>query len=181
MRKDIRETWITPRWILKALGPFDLDPCAAECQPWRTAKKHFTKIDDGLRLPWSGRVWMNPPYNTRIHVWMEKMAGHGNGIALVFSRTHRQWFERHVWRTADSVLFLKGRVVFYHPSGDPAGLSGKHGCALVAYGSRNARTVRRSGLAGTFIDLVAARASRVLLTLNGVQADGTLVDLSKER
>jgi hypothetical protein len=29
--------WLTPRYILHALGKFDLDPCAAPDQPWATA------------------------------------------------------------------------------------------------------------------------------------------------
>ena len=35
--KGRSEVWITPPWILRALGPFDLDPCAADQQPWPTA------------------------------------------------------------------------------------------------------------------------------------------------
>ena len=27
-RKDRSDEWYTPKWIIDALGPFDLDPCA---------------------------------------------------------------------------------------------------------------------------------------------------------
>ncbi|MDR0672754.1 MAG: phage N-6-adenine-methyltransferase [Zoogloeaceae bacterium] len=52
--------WLTPPEILDALGEFDLDPCASEFQPWRTAKKQFTIRDNGLTREWEGRVWCNP-------------------------------------------------------------------------------------------------------------------------
>jgi hypothetical protein len=54
--------WLTPRYILDALGKFDLDPCAALDQPWATARRPLTVKDDGLKKPWVGRVWLNPPY-----------------------------------------------------------------------------------------------------------------------
>ena len=49
--------WLTPRYILAALGPFDLDPCAApDPRPWPTAAKHFTEADNGLAHLWHGRM-----------------------------------------------------------------------------------------------------------------------------
>ena len=163
----IPETWLTPKWVIDALGEFDLDPCAAETQPWPTAKKHYTKYDDGLALPWSGRVWMNPPYNTKVNMWTRRLADHGNGVALVFVRSHRKWFIEDVLLRADATLFIEGRIVFYKPSGKPAGLSGKHPSALVAYGSKNAKALEGSGIAGSFLDLVAARESGTLSRLSG--------------
>lgn len=34
--------WLTPRNIVDALGPFDLDPCAPIVRPWPTAVQHYT-------------------------------------------------------------------------------------------------------------------------------------------
>jgi hypothetical protein len=51
------DDWLTPRYILDALGEFDLDPCAATGQPWATARRHLTVHEDGLKEPWAGRVW----------------------------------------------------------------------------------------------------------------------------
>jgi hypothetical protein len=42
--------WLTPPSILKALGKFDLDPCASLHQPAKTAARQFTILDDGLAL-----------------------------------------------------------------------------------------------------------------------------------
>lgn len=48
-------TWLTPEYIIKALGPFDLDPCAAPSpRPWPTAKFHIELPEDGLAASWSG-------------------------------------------------------------------------------------------------------------------------------
>jgi hypothetical protein len=48
-------TWLTPVHILQALGPFDLDPCAAPSpRPWSTAKFHIELPEDGLAASWYG-------------------------------------------------------------------------------------------------------------------------------
>ena len=47
-------TWITPPELQKALGEFDLDPCAADDMPYRTATRMVTKSEDGLKVDWTG-------------------------------------------------------------------------------------------------------------------------------
>jgi hypothetical protein len=80
--------WLTPPSILQFLGRFDLDPCAAPSpRPWPTATQHIELPEDGLSLPWAGRVWLNPPYDETLDKWMERMAAHKSGIALTFART----------------------------------------------------------------------------------------------
>lgn len=37
------DEWYTPREIIDALGPFELDPCAPISPLWPTAKKCLTK------------------------------------------------------------------------------------------------------------------------------------------
>jgi hypothetical protein len=74
------DVWLTPPAIIEALGgasSFDLDPCASSDRPWPTARRHYTVEDNGLILPWFGRVWMNPPYsNPLIARFMGRMAAH---------------------------------------------------------------------------------------------------------
>jgi len=56
----------SPQWILdlaiEVMGGIDLDPCA---DPLKRvpAQVHYTKEQDGLELPWSGRIYLNPPYS----------------------------------------------------------------------------------------------------------------------
>lgn len=49
----VSQTYITPKWIIDALGPFDLDPCAADPRPWDCAITNVTR--NGLQFPWQGR------------------------------------------------------------------------------------------------------------------------------
>lgn len=69
------DEWYTPKEILEALGPFDLDPCAPLVPLWNTAAVMYNKNDDGLSKQWSGRVWLNPPYSRPlINRFIEKMS-----------------------------------------------------------------------------------------------------------
>lgn len=144
------DIWLTPPEILAALGPFDLDPCAApEPRPWPTASKHITLPDDGLSAAWEGRVWMNPPFGREAIKWMEKLARHGDGIALIPARTETAMFYKWVWGCADAVLFLKGRPHFHYPDGSRAPFNSGAPICLVGYGMKNAIALHRSALGYT--------------------------------
>ena len=145
------DVWLTPPVILSALGPFDLDPCAApEPRPWPTAREHYTAADDGLRLPWHGRCWVNPPYSNA-EVWLTRLADHGCGTALIFARTETRAFFEQVWLRASGLLFLRGRLTFHRPDGRIG--SGNSGApsVLVAYGESDALALARAPLVGRFV------------------------------
>jgi hypothetical protein len=144
--------WLTPPEILDALGPFDMDPCAApEPRPWATAHQHITLPTDGLNEAWSGRVWCNPPFGKHTAAWLKRMAEHRNGTALVFARTDTAMFHRSVFMEATAVMFLAGRPKFYRADGIQAkGNSGGPIC-LVAYGQYDANRLRTSPLAGAVL------------------------------
>lgn len=147
--------WLTPPYILEALGPFDLDPCAVtEPRPWPTAQEHIALPDDGLARDWRGRVWLNPPYGRDVGIWLEKLADHGRGTALIFARTDTAWFTPTVWKRANAVLFLEGRLFFYRPDGTKAAHNSGAPSCLAAYGEEDAERLRISGLPGQFVELV---------------------------
>ena len=133
------EQWLTPEPLVRALGPFGLDPCSPIQRPWNTAKRHFTKLDDGLKKRWPKKllIWMNPPYGPQCQLWMEKAAKHGDALCLVFARTDTRWFHETVWEhpNTTAVLFLKGRLRFCRVDGTQAGTAGAPN-VLVAYGER---------------------------------------------
>lgn len=148
MRSD---EWLTPPEIIKALGPFDLDPCSPVVRPWRTAKHHWNRFDDGLLCKWWGRVWLNPPYGRLIERWIRRLAIHGDGIALVFARTETQWFQDWIWPHAHGVYFLAGRLRFHTVDGRRARAGAGAPSVLIAYGSRNAKALRNSDLPGSYV------------------------------
>lgn len=149
-----KDEWLTPPHIIKSLGTFDLDPCSPvpEIRPWDTATTHYSVRDDGLASDWHGRVWCNPPYGRETFVWLNKLATHGNGIALVFARTETIGFHEQIWQKADAILFFKGRLKFCHVNGVEGGHANAPSC-LVAYGINNVKSLATSGLKGKLIQL----------------------------
>lgn len=117
--KGETDTWLTPPWLLERLGHFDLDPCP----PNGT---------EGLNFEWTGRVWLNPPYSKNTD-FMEKMAYHRSGIALVFARTETQWFQKWVFPYAYSILFFNKRLKFYKIDGKEAKGNAGAPSVLIAY------------------------------------------------
>ena len=158
------DVWLTPPYIIDAVGPFDLDPCAAIDQPWQTAATMFTVHDDGLMRDWHGNVWLNPPYNRDIiGTWMERLASHGEGMALVFARTETEWFFNTVWGRASGLLFIEGRLFFHYPDGRRAPHNAGAPSVLVSYGRQNRTRLAESGLQGAFLALPDANSVVVLL------------------
>ena len=158
--KAITHDWITPKHIIDALGPFDLDVCQCHTQPWACAPNGYVLPVDGLREPWFGRVWCNPPYSIHAAEWLAKMARHGCGTALIFARTETEMFFAHVWRSASAVLFLEGRLHFHFPDGRRAPHNSGGPSCLVSYGTRDAEILLNSGLAGHFVQIGTAPAPK---------------------
>lgn len=151
--KGRTDDWLTPPEIIKALGPFDLDPCCPPNMPWETAARMISLPEDGLSAEWSGRVFLNSPYGPETGRWLEKLATHGFGTALVFARTETEMFHRHVWERASACLFLEGRLHFHDVSGKRAPHNAGGPSVLVAYGQVDAALLSKSGLKGKLIRL----------------------------
>jgi hypothetical protein len=150
---------ITPKWIIDALGPFDLDPCAADPRPWDCAKRNLTEAQDGLTSPWwdDELAFLNPPFDRRYVLnWISRLAQHSNGIALLHARTETAWFQP-CWRRASGILFLCHRVIFYKTDGTPqttlkgeVANSGAPVC-LVAFGQRAFNRLNDCQLEGALV------------------------------
>ena len=127
-------TWLTPKHIIDAFPPFDLDPCAApKPRPWATADRMVSLPEDGLAADWHGVVWLNPPYTRDIGEWTDRLVDHGRGVALVFARTDAAWWRRAV-RVSSAVLFLPKRVTFCDRTGKPAAGRPATPSCLIAFG-----------------------------------------------
>lgn len=152
-----KDEWLTPPELIKALGEFDLDPCAPHKskRPWPTAKQHYSGMcwqdgdEDvcGLKATWRGRIWLNPPYGKQTFTWLAKLAEHKSGIALIFARTDTKGFHREIFSKARGVFFLEGRVRFYHVTGEIGDTPNAASC-LVAYSDADVEAIRSSGLSG---------------------------------
>lgn len=104
--------YYTPEGYIEAartvLGGIDLDPASDEFpQTWIRARRYYTPKDDGLTKPWSGRVWMNPPYSkgpknrSNQDIWTERLIDsyqYGGDVTaaifLVKAALGYKWFER---------------------------------------------------------------------------------------
>lgn len=150
--KETKVEWLTPPELVKKLGEFDLDPCSPINAPFLHAAHNFTIEENGLNQNWFGRVYCNPPYGKHMELWMSKLAKHGNGIALIFARTETRCFFENVWDKADALLFVKGRIKFYHVSGIQGGTPGAPS-VFVAYGINNALALKNSGIKGKYLEL----------------------------
>ncbi|MEZ4900587.1 MAG: DNA N-6-adenine-methyltransferase [Spirosomataceae bacterium] len=150
--KQTTVEWLTPPKLVKKLGFFDLDPCCPIDAPFFHAHENYTVLDNGLMKEWFGRVYLNPPYGKGMELWIEKLKIHGNGIALIFARTETKCFFQHIWNDADALLFVKGRIKFYHVSGIQGGTAGAPS-VFVAYGKENAKVLKESGIVGRFLNL----------------------------
>lgn len=147
----LKDEWLTPPEIVAALGDFDLDPCSPAIRPWDTARIHYALPDeDGLLLPWDGRVWLNPPYGSMLDKWLTRMAIHNKGTALIFARTETRTFFKYVWPVAKAVLFVEGRLHFHHVDGTRAPANSGAPSILVAYGSHDAAMLKRAGSVENF-------------------------------
>ena len=150
--------WLTPPEILTALGAFDMDPCASQYQPWRTAVHQFTIDDDGLSRKWAGRVWCNPPYGPHAEKFLKRMSEHGHGTALIFARTETKAFQEYCWKRASGMLFIAGRLKFRLPSGGTSGPAGAPS-VLISYGHADQMTLEACGIAGYFVKLANSTCS----------------------
>lgn len=154
---------LTPRWLVERVGPFDLDPCAATVRPWDCASTNYVEADDGLSREWKGLVWLNPPFDRRrVGHWIERLAAHGNGIALLHARTETAWF-RPIWERAALLLFLGQRLTFCQPDGSPTTVADKRSgerrpansgapVVLCGFGGEAVKRLEASGLAGAYVE-----------------------------
>lgn len=112
------DDWATPRWLFDQLDrelEFNLDPCATAENA--TCPDYFTKAQNGLAKPWSGRVFVNPPYGRGTELWFSKSAremadGHIRlAVFLTPARTDTAWFHRYIMH-AHELRFIRGRLTY---------------------------------------------------------------------
>jgi phage N-6-adenine-methyltransferase len=122
--------WFTPSHYISAvkrvLGQIDLDPASSvHANAIVGATRFYTREDDGLVLPWYGRVFCNPPYcRPEVDRFTDRLieaytsGGIKAGILLVNSDTStRRW--QKAFEAADSTCLVNHRIAFI-PGNDAA-------------------------------------------------------------
>jgi DNA N-6-adenine-methyltransferase (Dam) len=147
------DDWYTPPEIFHALRlTFDLDPCSPGPAHWVPARKVFTRRDDGLAQPWSGLVFMNPPFGGR--------NGHVPWLRISWSRQrHRNRACLYIVGLVSPLLFPKGKTKFIRPDGS-IGRAPGHGGVLLGIGEVANDALRKSGL-GFVVDVRGARRAEI--------------------
>lgn len=126
--------WYTPPELFDRLGvTFDLDPAASPsplaCVP---AAEFYHRLHNGLALPWSGHVWLNPPYGPSAVAFIDRMIEHGDGLLLLPSRTETAAYQRCLY-AADALCLLRERLWFIRDDGFRGRSS--FGSTLFAFGA----------------------------------------------
>ncbi len=113
---QVTTEWSSPDNVylgLHAEFGFELDVCATKENA--RCKCYFTKTENGLKQPWKGVCWMNPPYGRVIDKWVEKAfesarSGYALVVCLLPVRSDTKWWHRYVLR--GEIRFLKVRLRF---------------------------------------------------------------------
>lgn len=132
------DEWATPPEYFALLnqefGPFTLDACATAA----TAKvaRYYDKAADGLRSPWFGRVFVNPPYSApgpwcRRAAEATKVDAQLRVVMLLPAGIDTAWFHDWVLPFAE-IRFIRGRIRFHAWDGKPGGMP-KGGNLLALY------------------------------------------------
>lgn len=127
--------WYTPpTYTLAArqlMGAIDLDPAScAKANEFVQARHYYTREENGLTLPWFGRIFLNPPFGRTVmgrgsnlkhfcnKLESEYLAGNvEQAILLVPANTATSWFIP-LWNRP--ICFPFKRIRFLQADGSPS-------------------------------------------------------------
>lgn len=149
--------WYTPAKYIEAahavMGGIDLDPAStALANTVVKAERFYTEKENGLALPWFGRVFLNPPYRRLlIEQFADRIvAGRYSGefeqaIVLVNNATETSWFRAFV-SCATAIVFPSKRISYWGVNG--VGIHPLQGQAFIYYGPATFAFLREFGQFG---------------------------------
>ncbi|MDO8659839.1 MAG: DNA N-6-adenine-methyltransferase, partial [Candidatus Parcubacteria bacterium] len=138
--------WYTPGKYIEAakdvMDDIDLDPASSVIANKTVgAKKFYTEEQNGLTKPWSGRVWMNPPYSQPlIKQFSDKLVEEiknnkiAQAIVLVNNATETKWFQK-LFIISSAVCFPKPRIKFLDIYGNVTGSGPTQGQSILYFGN----------------------------------------------
>ena len=145
--------WYTPKKFIDAarnvMGSIDLDPASSEiANKVIQATKIYTEQDSGLVHPWSGNIWMNPPYNNSLvgeftRKLVDELEYINQACVLVNNATETRWFD-YISGKCDAMCMVKGRIKFLDENGEATG-SSLQGQVIMYFG-KNTQEFRKEFL-----------------------------------
>ncbi len=106
------DSWCTPAWLAKALGPVDTDPCSNDRSHIQaTTTYQLERGEDGLELPWLGTVFTNFPYSNPLP-WCLRLRDHGGPwVALAKLDPSCRWWAA-LMEASPTVAPFRKRIKF---------------------------------------------------------------------
>jgi ParB family chromosome partitioning protein len=109
------------------MGDIDTDPASSQAANQTVqAQTYYTAEMNGLHQPWTGNVWMNPPYSQPlINEFCETLAlkfqrnEFEQAIVLANNATETAWFQT-LLNNAEAICLPKSRIKFLTETGNPA-------------------------------------------------------------
>jgi phage N-6-adenine-methyltransferase len=134
-------TWITPKWIIDAIGLSDLDPCGYRLDGKiivETARNYYTLQDsqNGLIEKWSCSIYCNPPYNNTA-IWLRKCRDYyqdtGNEVIMLIKNVVERIYFQNEAAYMTGIVFIRDRVGFLNEYGEKTNKA-TFGSTLIAFG-----------------------------------------------
>jgi phage N-6-adenine-methyltransferase len=134
-------TWITPKWLIDAIGISDLDPCGYRLDGKiivETARKYYTLQDgqNGLIDPWAGTIYCNPPYNNTA-AWLKKCREYhqqtGEDVIMLIKNVIERIYFQDEFEHITGIVFIRGHVAFLNDLGEETNKA-MFGSLLIAFG-----------------------------------------------
>lgn len=123
----------------RTMGSIDTDPATHPiANTVVKAETFYTAATNGLDKPWTGNVWLNPPFS-EWSVWAAKLSTEvqsgraSQACVLAALRTISAKYFSVLLRTCDALAVLRGRIPFW---GDRAGDSLNDGHVILYFGER---------------------------------------------
>lgn len=152
-------SWV-PSFVAALGGPIDLDPCAArpELDNIHASTSYVYPEQDGLGLPWLGRVYVNSPYDRKgVRDFADKTIRELPNVvalaALVPLRPSARWW-RDLARAMEVCILLPRRIGFIDGTGVTRGMTGRD--ELCVFGWRLADP---DALGGIVVKNIMSRAA----------------------
>jgi|APHM01.1.fsa_nt_gi DNA N-6-adenine-methyltransferase (Dam). len=139
VQKSKKDVWQTPDTLWQPIDNrdnIDLDPCAAK--DTNIGDTSYTIEDNGLAQPWSGTVWLNPPFSYK-NKWFNKLEQEASNCDRIYvitpdSTNVQSWWHNKLAPMCDWAWFSNGRVKYIDPQTGEKGKSPSFGTAINIHG-----------------------------------------------